>query len=828
VALSTARTAWPCRSSPSLHFQGTFLRARTPRSFHEVIPRVHTHTRATMSAAAGDSKKDEAVKVVVRVRPLSRKEIQDGHQAVAIADEERGMITVQNPKGDADDPPKSFTFDSVFGPNVTQRHIYDVCAANVVEGCLNGYNGTIFAYGQTGAGKTFTMEGAQDPPDLRGIIPNSFQHIFDKVALAEAGQQFLVRASYLEIYNEEIRDLLSKDPKNSLDLKENMDTGVYVKDLTSFVVKSAIEIDQVMQQGKKNRSVGATLMNQGSSRSHSIFTIICECSQENKSGKPSIRVGKLNLVDLAGSERQSKTGATGERLKEATKINLSLSALGNVISALVDGKSSHVPYRDSKLTRLLQDSLGGNTKTVMCANCGPAGYNYDETVSTLRYANRAKNIKNKPRINEDPKDAMLREFQEEIQRLKSQLEAANNGQPIPGLGEGGLGGGVGAGIVSERVVEKIVEVPIGEEEMKKLKEREETMKKEQEDLKQRAASEMKQLLDEQTKTAKERAMLQEKLLAEQSAREKELHKKRKLEDRLKSMQEKLIQGGEMMDLAAKQEAELRRAQIELEERKQDELRMARELAQKEEQALAIEEQYSTLQEEVDIKTKKLKKLWTKFQQAEQELKDMREEFAQDKEDLLDNLRNADRQLKLKNLVLQNFVPIEEMQRMEARAVWNDEEETWLIPRLEVAGNQVRGRRPTSATNLRRAETEYARHRKQYDPSPRYRYDNIASFELEQPERTTEDYEGPQMTSRVNPVLASNLTAEEEELLNSAVETGPSNPYNTYGGGAADDAMSTSGETRRSRKSRSKSSSGGKSRPKSAARRSDDREVRVEY
>ena len=148
-------------------------------------------------------------------------------------------------------------------------------------------------------------------------------------------------------------------------------------------------------------------MNQTSSRSHSIFTIVIECAE---SGGEHIRVGKLNLVDLAGSERQSKTGATGDRLKEATKINLSLTALGNVISALVDGKSSYIPYRDSKLTRLLQNSLGGNAKTVMCANAGPADYNYDETLSTLRYANRAKNIKNKPKINEDPKDAMLREY----------------------------------------------------------------------------------------------------------------------------------------------------------------------------------------------------------------------------------------------------------------------------------------------------------------------------------------------------------------------------------------------------------------------------------
>ena len=144
--------------------------------------------------------------------------------------------------------------------------------------------------------------------------------------------------------------------------------------------------------------------------------------EETGETETKIKAGKLNLVDLAGSERQSKTQAEGQRLKEATKINLSLSALGNVISALVDGKSQHIPYRDSKLTRLLQDSLGGNTKTVMCANCGPAGYNYDETVSTLRYANRAKNIKNKPKINEDPKDAMLREFQDEIARLKAQLQ----------------------------------------------------------------------------------------------------------------------------------------------------------------------------------------------------------------------------------------------------------------------------------------------------------------------------------------------------------------------------------------------------------------------
>merc|ERR1719393_700916 len=195
-------------------------------------------------------------------------------------------------------------------------------------------------------------------------------------------------------------------------------------------------MNQVLAAGLNNRSTGATNMNAESSRSHSIFMVTIEQACIGPDGEEHIRVGKLNMVDLAGSERQSKTGATGERLKEATKINLSLSALGNVISALVDGKSSHIPYRDSKLTRLLQDSLGGNTKTVMVANIGPADYNYDETLSTLRYAYRAKSIKNKPRINEDPKDAMIREFQDEIMRLKEELAKAG--------GDGGGGGYVGA------------------------------------------------------------------------------------------------------------------------------------------------------------------------------------------------------------------------------------------------------------------------------------------------------------------------------------------------------------------------------------------------
>lgn len=288
------------------------------------------------------------------------------------------------------------------------------------------------------------MQGPDVPPGIiltseqiaqRGLISRSFDHIFEAMSVT-SGIRYLPLVSYLEIYNENIRDLLNPSISSStLVLKEQPNEGVVVQNLSTHAVHSAEECEQLLAIGTKNRMVGATLMNAGSSRSHSIFIINLEqITTSNGCANGSddiatIKKGKLNLVDLAGSERQAKTGATGDRLKEATKINLSLSALGNVISALVDGKSKHIPYRDSKLTRLLQDSLGGNTKTIMIACISPAEFNYDETLSTLRYASRAKNISNKPVINEDPKDAMLREYQAEILQLKTQL--ANNGTITP-------------------------------------------------------------------------------------------------------------------------------------------------------------------------------------------------------------------------------------------------------------------------------------------------------------------------------------------------------------------------------------------------------------
>lgn len=282
---------------------------------------------------------------------------------------------------------------------------------------------------------SFTMQGpSTSDEEMRGVIPNSFYHIFQFVK-ATKNVEFLIRCSYLELYNEEIRDLLTnqKNPPKC-ELKEDNNKGVYVKGLSDVVVESPDDLVKMFDRGLTNRTTASTNMNSESSRSHSVFSVVIEMSTKDETtGKDMLRVGKLNLVDLAGSERAKKTGAKDQVLKEGIKINLSLTALGNVISALSEG-GRHIPYRDSKLTRLLQDSLGGSAKTMMVAAISPADYNHEETLSTLRYANRAKNIKNKPKINEDPKDTMIREFKAEIERLKTMLMQQNPGVLLAQLG----------------------------------------------------------------------------------------------------------------------------------------------------------------------------------------------------------------------------------------------------------------------------------------------------------------------------------------------------------------------------------------------------------
>ncbi|XP_061112981.1 kinesin-like protein KIF3B isoform X2 [Conger conger] len=703
------------------------------------------------------SKSSESVKVVVRCRPMNEKEKAANFQRVVSVDVKLGQVAVKNPRGTAHEHPKVFTFDSVYDSNSKQVDLYDETFRPLVDSVLLGFNGTIFAYGQTGTGKTYTMEGVRNDPERRGVIPNSFEHIFTHISRSQ-NQQYLVRASYLEIYQEEIRDLLSKDQARRLELKERPDTGVYVKDLSSFVTKSVKEIEHVMNVGNQNRSVGSTNMNEHSSRSHAIFVITIECSELGLDGENHIRVGKLNLVDLAGSERQAKTGAQGERLKEATKINLSLSALGNVISALVDGRSTHIPYRDSKLTRLLQDSLGGNARTVMVANIGPASYNVEETLTTLRYSNRAKNIKNKPRVNEDPKDALLREFQEEIARLKEQLEKRS------GKGKrrkrrkwkpGDSGDEPEEGDEDDEEEDDGEEGPGGEE-----KEDADYWREQQEKLE----KERKAIMDDHSLVADEKL----KLLTAKEKKMDDLKREREagemLAAKVKAMESKLLVGGKnIVDHTNEQQKVLEQKRQEIAEQKRREREMQQQMECRDEETLELKETYSSLQQEVDIKTKKLKKLFAKLQAVKAEISDVQDAHIQERQELEQTQNELTRELKLKHLIIENFIPMEEKNKIMNRTFLDEEDDHhWkLRPITRLEDDQQMMTRPVSAVGYKRPLSQHARTAMLMRPDVRYRAENILLLELDLPTRTTKEYEEPVIAPKVAAALEDALRDEDE-------------------------------------------------------------------
>jgi kinesin family protein 5 len=301
-----------------------------------------------------------------------------------------------------------------------QGDVFDFSIRSTVDDILNGYNGTVFAYGQTGAGKSYTMMGSDIDDEVgKGIIPRIVEQMFASILSSPSNIEYTVRVSYMEIYMERIRDLLVPQNDN-LPVHEEKSRGVYVKGLLEIYVSSVQEVYEVMRRGGAARAVAATNMNQESSRSHSIFVItITQKNVETGSAKS----GQLFLVDLAGSEKVGKTGASGQTLEEAKKINKSLSALGMVINNLTDGKSTHIPYRDSKLTRILQESLGGNSRTTLIINCSPSSYNDAETISTLRFGVRAKAIKNKAKINAELSPAELKQL---LRKAQSQVTSFEN------------------------------------------------------------------------------------------------------------------------------------------------------------------------------------------------------------------------------------------------------------------------------------------------------------------------------------------------------------------------------------------------------------------
>ncbi|EXB67891.1 125 kDa kinesin-related protein [Morus notabilis] len=419
--------------------------APSPSPFLTPRPERHRHT-GNWSSTRPDRDKEVNIQVLLRCRPLSEEEQRSNVQKVISCNEHKREVTVLQSVANKQID-RVFTFDKVFGPKSQQRSIYDQAISPIVNEVLEGFNCTVFAYGQTGTGKTYTMEGGMrnkggDLPAEAGVIPRAVRQIFDTLEAQSA--DYSMKVTFLELYNEEITDLLAPDDnsrsaavedrqKKPISLMEDGKGCVVVRGLEEEAVYSVNEIYTLLEQGASKRRTADTLLNKRSSRSHSVFSITVHIKEAAVGDEELIKCGKLNLVDLAGSENISRSGAREGRAREAGEINKSLLTLGRVINALVE-HSSHIPYRDSKLTRLLRDSLGGKTKTCIIATISPSAHSLEETLSTLDYAYRAKNIKNKPEANQKmSKAVLLKDLYLELEKMKEDIRAARekNGVYIP-------------------------------------------------------------------------------------------------------------------------------------------------------------------------------------------------------------------------------------------------------------------------------------------------------------------------------------------------------------------------------------------------------------
>ena len=579
------------------------------------------------------SGKAECVKVAIRVRPMNQHEKDQNSKLCVTVDVPNSTVSVISDKNES----KTFPFDYVYPMETTQREVYDQVAFPIVDSIFQGYNGTVFAYGQTGCGKTFTMMGVVTDPDLKGIIPNAFSHIFGFIKTEGESKKFFLRCSFVEIYNEEVRDLLGNKDKK-LDIREDPKKGTVLRDLTYVTIKNPADIEKCLEKGNKNRHVGHTSMNDQSSRSHSLFTVYLEIEEKGDNGNSRIKSGKLNLVDLAGSERVGKTNATGQTFDEGKKINLSLTALGSVIDALSQNRK-YVPYKDSKLTRLLADSLGGNTKTVMFANISPASYNYDETLGTLRYASRAKLIKNAPVVNEDPKDALLRKYEEEIKALKEKL--ANGGNLNDILEE-----------VSEESDDDDNEV---EEENKQIVKK--FMRKRSVYL--GDDPEKIQLLAKITEL--EKNLIDNVKLDEDEVREGEKVNKNEMAKRIKEQEEKNKQFKEYREKQMKENEEIENKMKKLQEQKE-----------KEEELLKND----------------ANKLQEKIKELNSEIEDLKNEGAKDRIDYLENVKEISKENDLYKKIIYGILSENQFKKICEMSRYIEDDNLWKIKPFSIKENKL--------------------------------------------------------------------------------------------------------------------------------------------
>lgn len=567
----------------------------------------------------------ENVKVMVRCRPAAAAAASaNGRtaQVVQVLERERCVCVHE----------RSFFYDAVFGPESDNERVYMRSARPLVDAAFNGYNCTVFLYGQTGTGKTHTHSA---------LTSHAFSHLFSLIRDSNTHARFLIRASYYELYNEEIRDLLSmrtkasSSPGKPLELRESRAKGVYVKDLSYHLVNNQRELERLKSLGDKQRATAATRLNERSSRSHSIFSLLIEAVQseppEATAGKRAqdapVRVGRLNLIDLAGSERQlsgstvpsSRAGA--KRLKEASNINLSLTCLSLVIRALTDKEANHVPYRNSKLTRLLSSSLGGNSKTLLVACVAPEQQHMQETLNTLRFASRTKRIKNRAIINEDAKDALLRKYTRQLELLKRKLQERQQQQESLDSATTTLhnvavtnesGGGDGGSGVSEDQLQM-----------------------------------------------------------------------------LRLLRAKIMVGGEnLLDKAEMHERLLEASRQELEEKRQEALRLKELNDAKKANIDKMQAQKGSLESQLQEMDSKLERARELHDKSADELRDLHCEHQELKTSLLQDIRATSRDIKYADCILEDFIPRHHWDLINRFARFDEHSGEWQIKFIAMSGNNL--------------------------------------------------------------------------------------------------------------------------------------------